>query len=59
MYVVKLINNFFDYFMGGAAQSFNDAGKTDNMPRSASGISVAGLDVSRIIDFVRTMYNMV
>jgi hypothetical protein len=59
MYVVKLINNFFDYFMGGAAQSFNDAGKTDNMPRSASGITVAGLDVFRIIDFVRTMYNMV
>lgn len=59
MYVVKLINNFFDYFMGGAAQSFNDAGKTDNMPRSASGIMVGGLDVFRIIDFVRTMYNMV
>ena len=59
MYVVKLMNNFFDYFMGGAAQSFNDAGKTDNMPRSASGIMVGGLDVFRIIDFVRTMYNMV
>jgi len=59
MYVVKLINNFFDYFMGGAAHSFNDAGKTDNMPRSASGITVAGMDVFKIIDFVRTMYNMV
>jgi len=59
MYMVKLINNFFDYFMGGAASSFNDAGKTDNMPRSASGITVAGMDMFTILDFVRTMYNMV
>jgi len=58
MYIVKLMNNFFDYFMGGAAQVLqNDAGKTDNMPRS-SGINIAGMDVFQILDFVRTMYNL-
>jgi len=58
MYMVKLMNNFFDYFMGGATKVLqNDAGTTDNMPRS-SGISIAGMDVFQILDFVRTMYNL-
>lgn len=58
MYIVKLMNNFFDYFMGGAAGVMqNDAGKTDNMPRS-SGINIGGMDVFQIMDFVRTLYNL-
>jgi len=62
MSVVKLVNNFVDYFMGGAKSVLdnggnNDVGATDNMPRS-SGISVAGMDVFRIMDFMRTMYNL-
>jgi len=58
MYIVKLMNNFFDYFMGGATSVLeNDAGKTDNMPRS-SGINIGGMDVFQILDFMRTMYNL-
>ena len=58
MSVVKLVNNFFDYFMGGAKGLMdNDAGTTDNMPRS-SGISIAGMDVFKILDFMQTMYNL-
>jgi len=57
MYLVKIMNNFFDYFMGGAASALNDKGTTDNQPRS-SGISVMGMDMFQIMDFVRTMYNL-
>lgn len=58
MYLVKLMNNFFDYFMGGAAGGVNnDVGKTDNMPRS-SGINIGGMDVFQILDFAKTMYNL-
>jgi len=58
MYFVKIMNNFFDYFMGGAASVLNnDLGKTDDMPRS-SGINLMGLDVFQIMDFMRTMYNL-
>ena len=64
MYLVKLSNNFFDYFMGGAAKVLsgslegNGLGETDNMPRSGSGFSIAGMDVMQIFDFVRTLYNL-
>merc|ERR1711862_105136 len=40
MYIVKLMNNFFDYFMGGAgaalAEGFSNSlsGSSDNTPRS-------------------------
>jgi len=66
MYIVKIMNNFFDYFMGGATAALNGAlngnsvdGKenTDNMPRS-SGLSIAGFDLFQIFDFVRTMYSL-
>jgi len=65
MYVVKILNNFFDYFMGGAREtlsgalqnSVNDDGTTDNMPRS-SGFNIAGFDVYQIFDFMQTMYNL-
>merc|ERR1711997_689651 len=64
MYLVKLSNNFFDYFMGGASKVLSGAldgnglDETDNMPRSGSGFSIAGMDVMQIFDFVRTMYNL-
>ena len=82
MYLVKLSNNFFDYFMGGASKvrtkafpflstfallvqqvlsgalDGNGVDETDNMPRSGSGFSIAGMDVMQIFDFVRTMYNL-
>ena len=79
MYLVKLSNNFFDYFMGGASKVKSEAkifpiltlaqvlsgaldgnglDETDNMPRSGSGFSIAGMDVMQIFDFVRTMYNL-
>jgi len=65
MYLVKLSNNFFDYFMGGASKVLSGAldgngvdGETDNMPRSGSGFSIGGMDVMQIFDFVRTMYNL-
>jgi len=58
MYIVKIMNNFFDYFVGGAESALNDKGKTDNQPRS-SGISVMGMDMFQIMDFMRTMYKMV
>ena len=61
MYIVKLMNNFFDYFMGGAGQALadgfgNSVDNTDNMPRS--GLEVAGLDVMQVLDFMRTLYNL-
>jgi len=64
MYLVKLSNNFFDYFMGGASKVLsgaldgNGVDETDNMPRSGSGFSIGGMDVMQIFDFVRTMYNL-
>jgi hypothetical protein len=36
MYLVKLANNFLDYFSGGSGNKVkggNDLGSTDNMPR--------------------------
>lgn len=63
MYIVKIMNNFFDYFMGGAsaalsgALNVNSVDQTDNMPRS-SGLSIGGFDLFQIFDFVRTMYNL-
>ena len=61
MYIVKLMNNFFDYFMGGAGQTLadgfgNSVDNTDNMPRS--GLEVGGLDVMQVLDFMRTLYNL-
>jgi hypothetical protein len=57
MYVVKLMNNFLDYFMGAKAGLSSDEGTTDNLPRS-SGFSIAGMDVFKIMDFAKTMYNL-
>ena len=63
MYLVKLSNNFFDYFMGGASSVLGGALKgedsTDNLPRSGSGsgLSFGGFDVVQIFDFLRTLYN--
>jgi len=60
MYLVKLANNFLDYFSGGSGNKVkggNDLGSTDNMPRS-SGFKVGGLDLFQIIDFGRTLYNL-
>merc|ERR1712079_321222 len=61
MYIVKLMNNFFDYFMGGAGAALadgfgNSVDNTDNMPRS--GLEVGGLDVMQVLDFMRTLYNL-
>merc|ERR1712083_383613 len=61
MYIVKLMNNFFDYFMGGAGAALADGfgtglDNTDNMPRS--GLEVGGLDVMQVLDFMRTLYNL-
>jgi len=65
MYIVKLINNFFDYFMGGASAALagsmmngNSVDQTDNMPRASSGINIGGFDMFQILDFMRTMYNL-
>jgi len=61
MYLVKLANNFLDYFSGGATatkvKGGNDLGTTDNMPR-ASGFNIGGLDLFQIMDFARTLYNL-
>jgi len=62
MYIVKLMNNFFDYFMGGASAAIadgltNSIDRTDDSPRS-SGLSVAGFDVMQVLDFVRTLYEL-
>merc|ERR1712113_698012 len=61
MYIVKLMNNFFDYFMGGAGAALadgfgNSVDNTDNSPRS--GLEVGGLDVMQVLDFMRTLYNL-
>jgi hypothetical protein len=66
MYMVKIFNNFFDYFMGGAQAALGElaAGKTeggdqtDNMPRHSSGIQVGGFDLAQIFNFAKTMYNL-
>jgi len=62
MYIVKLMNNFFDYFMGGASSAImdglsNSIDRTDDSPRS-SGLHVAGFDVMQVLDFVRTLYEL-
>ena len=60
MYMVKLMNNFFDYFMGGAsaaiAEGFsNSVDRTDDAPR---GLTVGGFDVVQMLDFVRTLWDL-
>ena len=61
MYIVKLMNNFFDYFMGGAGAALadgfgNSLEKNDNTPRS--GLEIGGLDVVQVLDFMRTLYSL-
>ena len=66
MYMVKLMNNFFDYFMGGASAALsgaltgNGVDQTDDMPRSGSGsgLNIAGFDIMQGLEFVRTLYNL-
>jgi len=65
MYMVKLMNNFFDYFMGGASAALSGAldgngiDKTDDMPRMGdSGLSIAGFDIMQGLEFIRTLYNL-
>ena len=60
MYIVKLMNNFFDYFMGGAnaaiADGFgNSVDRTDDSPR---GLTIGGFDVVQALDFVRTRWDL-
>ena len=60
MYIVKLMNNFFDYFMGGANAAIADGlsnSVNSNSPRS-SGFNIAGFDVVQVLDFVRTLYDL-
>jgi hypothetical protein len=43
MYLVKLANNFLDYFSGGSGSKVkggNDLGSTDNMPRYTWSLNV-------------------
>ena len=51
-----MINNFFGYLTNDMteAENYNDVGSTENLPRSNQGLST----IMRIIDFARTMYNM-
>merc|ERR1711913_56897 len=61
MYIVKLMNNFFDYFMGGAGAALadgfgNSLQSTDNTPRS--GLAIGGIDVVQVLDFMRTLYSL-
>ena len=59
MYIVKLMNNFFDYFMGGASAAIADGlsnSVNSDSPRS-SGITLGGFDVMQVLDFVRTLYD--
>ena len=51
-----MINNFFGYLTNDMTETenYNDVGSTDNLPRSNQGLST----IMRIIDFARTMYNM-
>merc|ERR1712025_816273 len=66
MYMVKLMNNFFDYFMGGASAALsgaltgNGVDQTDDMPRSGSGsgLNIAGFDIMQGLEFIRTLYNL-
>jgi len=58
MYIVKLMNNFFDYFMGGASAAIADGlsnSVNSDSPRS-SGITLGGFDVMQVLDFMRTLY---
>jgi len=57
MYMVKIFNNFFDYFTNGAQAAMSGGDATDEMPRH-SGISVGGFDLAQIFDFARTIYNL-
>merc|ERR1712217_493017 len=61
MYIVKLMNNFFDYFMGGAGAALadgfgNSLQSSDNTPRS--GLAIGGIDVVQVLDFMRTLYSL-
>ena len=61
MYIVKLMNNFFDYFMGGAGAALadgfgNSLESSDNTPRS--GLAIGGIDVVQVLDFMRTLYSL-
>ena len=65
MYMVKLMNNFFDYFMGGASAALsgaltgNSVDQTDDMPRmGGSGLNIAGFDLMQGLEFIRTLYNL-
>merc|ERR1712154_623254 len=58
MYIVKLMNNFFDYFMGGASAAIADGlsnSVNSDSPRS-SGFTLGGFDVMQVLDFARTLY---
>lgn len=57
MYMVKIFNNFFDYFTSGAQAALNGEDKTSEMPRH-SGITVGGFDLAQIFDFAKTIYNL-
>ena len=59
MYIVKLMNNFFDYFMGGASAAIADGlsnSVNSDSPRS-SGFTLGGFDVMQVLDFARTLYD--
>eukprot|EP00090_Calanus_glacialis_P034933 TRINITY_DN5936_c0_g1_i1.p1 TRINITY_DN5936_c0_g1~~TRINITY_DN5936_c0_g1_i1.p1 ORF type:complete len:174 (-),score=45.70 TRINITY_DN5936_c0_g1_i1:684-1205(-) len=65
MYMVKLMNNFFDYFMGGASAALsgaltgNGVDQTDDMPRmGGSGLNIGGIDLMQGLEFMRTLYNL-
>jgi len=63
MYMVKLLNNFFDYFMGGASAALSGSlsgnGLDGDAPRSGpSGLNIAGFDVMQGLEFIRTLYNL-
>ena len=58
MYIVKLMNNFFDYFMGGASAAIADGlsnSVNSDSPRS-SGFTLGGFDVMQVLDFTRTLW---
>jgi len=65
MYMVKLMNNFFDYFMGGASAALsgaltgNGVDQTDDSPRmGGSGLNIAGFDMFQALEFMRTIYSL-
>ena len=58
------MNNFFDYFMGGASAALSGSlsgnGLDGDAPRSGfkSGLNIAGFDVMQGLEFIRTLYNL-